>query len=234
MNFIKRNIPNCITISNLLFGLSSIYYCLYFDDIEKSSYCIFFGAILDFFDGYFARLLDVKSNIGKQLDSLSDMVTFGIAPGFIILQLIMCLDEYNFYESTIIIIISSTIPICAGIRLSKFNINDNQSISFIGLPTPITGIFIASIPLIQIFYSIKMSANLLLGSSLFLSFLMISNLPLLSLKSLTINDLKNKNNIIVLLLIFLSILLLCIFHFIAIPFIVILYLTLSIINNLTK
>ena len=88
MNAIKRNVPNLITLGNLTCGLLSI--VLSFEvELEVSAAFIFFGAILDFFDGFTSRLLKVSSEIGKQLDSMADLITFGLAPGFIIYKLIL-------------------------------------------------------------------------------------------------------------------------------------------------
>ena len=138
MNAIKRNIPNAITCLNLLFGCIAIVY-VFHNRLTDASWMIIFAAIADFFDGMAARLLKVSSPIGKELDSLADMVSFGVAPGMIIYELIGT-SPYNW--------IGLLIPVFAAIRLAKFNIDTRQTFYFIGLPTPANALFIASFPLI--------------------------------------------------------------------------------------
>jgi len=147
MNEIKRNVPNLITLGNLTCGLLSI--VLAFEGkLEVAAAFIFFGAILDFFDGFASRLLNVSSEIGKQLDSMADMVTFGVAPGIIIYKLIS--ESNNHYE--FLVYAAFILPIFSSIRLAKFNIDSRQTSSFIGLPVPAAAIFIASLPILGINY----------------------------------------------------------------------------------
>ena len=87
MHALKKNIPNFITLGNLTFGLFAILFT-FNSDLKVASFCIFFGAFLDFFDGLSARILNIQSDLGKQLDSMADIITFGIAPGFIMFQLL--------------------------------------------------------------------------------------------------------------------------------------------------
>lgn len=138
MNAIKRNIPNAITCLNLLFGCMAIVY-VFHNRLPDASWMIVCAAIADFFDGMAARLLKVSSPIGKELDSLADVVSFGVAPGMMLFQLI---GTYPFNW------IGLLIPIFAAIRLAKFNIDTRQTFYFIGLPTPANGLFIVSFPLI--------------------------------------------------------------------------------------
>ena len=155
MNNIKRNIPNLITIGNLTCGLFAIIFSFQ-GDLASSSLCIFFGAFLDFFDGFIARILNVSGEFGKQLDSLADMTTFGIAPGFVLFQFIFYLENNiilshsmemeNFFFPSIIAL---GIPILSAYRLAKFNLDKRQTNLFIGLPTPALGIFFAAIPQID-------------------------------------------------------------------------------------
>ena len=147
MNAIKRNVPNLITLGNLTCGLLSI--VLAFEGkLEVAAAFIFFGSILDFFDGFASRLLNVSSEIGKQLDSMADMVTFGVAPGIIIYKLIS--ESNNHYE--FLVYAAFILPIFSAIRLAKFNIDSRQTSSFIGLPVPAAAIFIASLPILGINY----------------------------------------------------------------------------------
>ena len=236
MNAIKRNIPNLITLSNLVFGILAIIMA-FKGNLIYSGFLIFAGSFLDFFDGFTARLLNVNSEIGKQLDSFADMITFGLAPGIIMYHLIL-LQPFNhlyYFESFFeISYIAFLIPIFSSIRLAKFNINTKQTSSFFGLPTPASAIFIASLPIIINNYKTEFSIELLIGITITLSLLLVSELPLFSLKIKSDEQLKSTKNIIRLLFLVKSIILLFIFHIAAIPFIVILYIFLSILNNLLK
>ena len=229
MNAIKRNVPNLITLGNLTCGLLSI--VLAFEGkLEVAAAFIFFGAILDFFDGFASRLLKVDSEIGKQLDSMADMVTFGVAPGIIIYKLIS--ESNNHYE--FLVYAAFILPIFSSIRLAKFNIDSRQTSSFIGLPVPAAAIFIASLPILVINYETKFSIDLLIGTTIILSLLLVSELPLFSLKISKGEALKSQLNIIRIIFLISSLILLFVLEFAAIPFIVILYIFLSIINNLIK
>ena len=237
MNFIKRNIPNLITLGNLTCGLLSI--VLAFEEkLAVAGTFIFYGAILDFFDGFSARLLKVNSELGKQLDSMADMVTFGVAPGIIIFRSILSQPSLgvagDYYEYLIIALIGFLIPIFSAIRLAKFNIDSRQTTFFIGLPTPAAAIFIASLPIIGANYGIWLSTELLIGTTVILSLLLVAEIPLFSLKISKGENIKSQLNIIRILFLISSVILLFVLQFASIPFIVILYIFLSIINNLIK
>tara|TARA_B100000497_G_C7660842_1_gene398047 strand:+ start:894 stop:1592 length:699 start_codon:yes stop_codon:yes gene_type:complete len=232
MNSIKRNIPNLITLGNLFCGLVAIVSSLN-NNLYFAGTFIFFGAILDFFDGLSARLLKVSSETGKQLDSMADMVTFGVAPGMIMFQMIKL---SNIDENAYIAYIGFIITIFSAIRLAKFNIDTKQTSSFIGLPTPAAAIFIASLPIISK-HNITIQFNdskFLIVTSIILSLLLLAKLPLFSLKIKKGEDWKNKENIIRIIFLISCVILLFGFEFAVIPFIVILYIFLSILNNLIK
>ena len=248
MERIKKNIPNLITLGNLTCGLLSILFA-FEGNLALAGAFIFYGAILDFFDGFAARLLKVNSEIGKQLDSMADMVTFGVAPGILMYQLIAMTNENPLvnpsggiapYDITgishelTISLIAFLIPIFSAIRLAKFNIDTRQISSFIGLPTPAAAIFIASLPIIGANYYTNFSLELLIVSTVILSILLVAELPLFSIKISKGETLKNQLNIIRIAFLISSVILLFILKFAAIPFIVILYIFLSIINNLIK
>ena len=239
MNAIKRNIPNIITLTNLFCGLCAIIFAFQ-GNLPLASFCIFAGAFFDFFDGLAARLLKVTGKLGKQLDSMADMVTFGVAPGMILFQLIYYSQTISFFQSDIKdpnlfpAILAFLLPIFSAIRLAKFNIDTKQTSSFIGLPTPAAAIFIASLPIIETNYGIWLSTELLIVSTIILSLLLVANLPLFSLKMKKRENWKNKENIIRIIFLISCLILLFIFEYAAIPFIVILYIFLSIINNLIK
>ena len=239
MNAIKKNIPNLITLANLTCGLFAITFSFQ-GNLINASILIFLGAFFDFLDGFFARILNATKEFGKQLDSMADMVTFGVAPGFLFFHFIFYLDNdiifrYSMQNSNFFFPASLAflIPIFSAYRLANFNIDNKQKHSFIGLPTPALAIFIASIPHIDfnkfpMFTDIK----LLIIITIIMPFLLISRMPLFSLKFNTHNEIKSRLNIIRILFILAAIILFFLFKFAAIPFIVILYLILSIINNI--
>ncbi|MDC1024935.1 CDP-alcohol phosphatidyltransferase family protein [Flavobacteriales bacterium] len=155
MNAIIRNIPNYITIANLFCGVLSII-STFSNQLSLAAFFIFLGIFLDFFDGFFARLLKIENEFGLQLDSLADLVTSGLAPSFILFKLLNANNTTQLFGKfsfeipfSDISLIAFLIPIFAALRLANFNIDKNQKNSFIGLPTPMTAIFIASIPLIK-------------------------------------------------------------------------------------
>lgn len=240
MNAIIRNIPNYITIANLFCGVLSII-STFSNQLSLAAFFIFLGIFLDFFDGFFARLLKIENEFGLQLDSLADLVTSGLAPSFILFKLLnannttQLLGEFSFDTPfSSISLIAFLIPIFAALRLANFNIDKNQKNSFIGLPTPMTAIFIASIPLIksEFFNSIYSNTSTLCIISVVLSILMISKLNLFSIKVNFQENLSSQLNMMRLFMLISSLILLFFFNLAAIPFIVVLYIILSIINNL--
>jgi CDP-diacylglycerol--serine O-phosphatidyltransferase len=209
-----------------------------------SGFAIMAAALFDFCDGFAARLLHVKSELGKQLDSLSDVVSFGVAPGVIMFELMLLgeslwkygIHDYVFY-------ISLLIPVCSALRLAKFNIDVRQTDSFIGLPTPATGLLIATLPAMimrkyqsPLFpfndYLLHFVLNpwVLIGGTLLLSFLMVSGLPLFAMKFNSASWKKNKLRYI---FIIISLLLILLFFFTAIPFIILAYILISVIKYFT-
>lgn len=235
---IKKHIPNSITCGNLLCGCLAIV-SAFQGDLLLSAYLVGIAALFDFFDGFTARILNVHSEIGKQLDSLADMVTFGVVPGVVMYHLLLSAfagDGIN------IITICSVytaflIPVFSALRLAKFNIDTRQSSSFIGVPTPANAMLICSLPLIQFFQptiggfstaTIIENKYFLLGLTLLMSFLMVAELPLFALKFKNFGWADNKIRYSFL---FISLLLLFVFQFIAIPFIIFLYIILSVIQS---
>ena len=239
MNRIKRNIPNLITLANLNCGLFAIIFAFQ-GNLTTASLCIFLGAFLDFLDGLAARILKVSSEFGKQLDSMADMVTFGVAPGFLFFHfmfhlnndVIFCnsIDKNNFFFSSLLALL---IPIFSAYRLANFNIDSKQTNAFLGLPTPVLAIFIAAIPHIDsdqfpMFSDIKLLTIL----AIIMPLLLIVKMPLFSLKFDKNESIKSRVNICRILLVLAAAVLFFIFQFAAIPFIVILYLILSLLNNI--
>ena len=213
-----KQIPNLFTLLNLFLGVTAIIFILqtgetisFFDTeglvkvhlpekITWGAILIFCAAIVDFLDGFLARLFKAPSAMGKQLDSLSDVVSFGVAPGLIIYQLlrISYAQEQNGLDISIAWLLPALIiPCAAAWRLAKFNIDESQQYSFKGLPTPSAGMLIASLPMMIWFPSIDVIAFVYNKWILYLiiiviSFLMVSNLPLMNLK---FNDISLKNNL---------------------------------------
>ena len=240
---LKRHIPNFITSLNLVCGCLSIV-AAFNHQLAWSAYFIGMAAILDFLDGMIARLLNVSSEIGKQLDSLADVISFGLAPGIILFQMItvgFAADYIPWGErGWHVLILSSAaflIPVFSAIRLAKFNIDLRQTDSFIGLPTPANAIFIASLDLIleiQLYKldiavaSLLYNPYVLIGIGGLMSALLVCELPLFSLK---FKNIKWKGNQIRYIFILLSLCLLIYFEFLGIPMAIFLYLLLSMINN---
>lgn len=233
---IKKHIPNAITCCNLLCGCLAIVQ-IFEGNLVLASYLVGLAAIFDFFDGFFARLLNVSSTIGKDLDSLADMVTFGVVPGFMIFQLLRkSIEIYNQNNDPIssnIAIVAFIIPIISAIRLAIFNNDTRQTESFIGLPTPANAILISSIPLIleQNNFEFILNPLFLVLLSMALSFLLIAEIPLFALK---FKHFGWKDNEIRFVFLGLSLLLMITLQFVGIPLIIILYLVMSLINNIIK
>ncbi|ACU05268.1 MULTISPECIES: CDP-diacylglycerol--serine O-phosphatidyltransferase [Pedobacter] len=217
---IKKHIPNAITCANLFSGCIGIVYA-FNGALEIAAYFVLLSGIFDFFDGFAARLLHVKSNIGKELDSLADMVSFGFLPGVVMFQLLKtsdCTFPYLPYLGFIITVFSA-------LRLAKFNIDSRQTEDFIGLNTPMNTIFIVSLPFIRKDYPLIVgSAPLLFGLTLILSWLLVSEIKIFSLKFSSATWAKNKIKYIFLLL---SAILVIFLNFSAVPFILLLYIGLS-------
>jgi len=186
---LKKYIPNTITSFNLLSGAGSII-CTFSNNYEWALLFILFAAIFDFFDGFAARLLDVKSEIGKELDSLADDISFGLAPAILMYHK---MDNMAGCPK-ILIYIPLILAAFSAVRLAKFNIDYRQTESFIGLPTPASSILLSSmicmssinyIPSLENYYMIPIL-------SILFSILLISNIPMFSLK---FHDYTIKNNL---------------------------------------
>jgi CDP-diacylglycerol--serine O-phosphatidyltransferase len=185
---------------------------------------VLLSGIFDFFDGFAARLLNVKSNIGKDLDSLADMVSFGFLPGVVMYQLLSQSD----YASPYLPYLAFIITVFSALRLAKFNNDTRQTEDFIGLNTPMNTLFIVSLPFIQKDYpSVINSTLLLIGLTALLSWLLVSEIRIFSLKFSSTSWAQNKIKYIFLII---SALLLPFLKFAAIPFILVLYIGLSILH----
>ncbi len=204
---------------------------LFQNNLVYASYLIWLAALLDFFDGFFARLLKAYSPMGKELDSLADMVSFGVLPSLILFMLIKE-STTNIYLPFLALIMAAF----SALRLANFNIDQRQSETFIGLPTPANAIFISSLPIIiyyqDMFFSLYlMNVWVLLFITLVFSFLLVAELPLFSLKFKNYKWSENKIRFSFLII---SILVLLFFKIIAVPIIIVLYIIVSLIQNSTR
>ncbi|WP_131536777.1 CDP-diacylglycerol--serine O-phosphatidyltransferase [Pedobacter nototheniae] len=216
----KRHIPNAITCANLFSGCIGIVFA-FKGELQITAYFVILSGIFDFFDGMVARTLNVKSNIGKDLDSLADMVSFGFLPGVVMFQLLKSSD----YTSEFLPYLAFFITIFSALRLAKFNNDERQTQDFIGLNTPMNTLFICSLPFIAVDYpSIINSTMLLIGVIAITSFLLISEIKIFSLK---FNNLSWQANKVKFIFLMLSALLIAALKFAAIPFVLVLYIGLS-------
>ncbi len=225
---IKKHIPNFITLLNLLCGCIAVVYVAN-NQFEMAFYFVSLGIFLDFFDGFFARLFKVSSPLGLQLDSLADMVTSGVVPGFVMYKLLLTFTNHNQYIAYFGFII--TLGACY--RLANFNIDTRQTDSFIGLPTPANTLFIMSLPLLFIenYFYFKAIHAILLIITLLSTYIMNAEIPLFSLKIKKISFAGNQLQIIFLLI---STLLLVFFQFLGVALVIIFYVLLSVLRNKYK
>lgn len=251
-------LPNLFTLLNLFFGCLAIVFAtqsglaLMYDSsgmpvtdnmgnpfinipekIWMASIFIFAAAVIDFLDGFVARLLKAGSEMGKQLDSLADVVSFGVAPSIIVYQFLrLCYaQQEDGLEISIVFLLPAFILPCAGAyRLARYNIDPQQSDAFKGLPVPSAGMVIASFPLVYWFAAEAWTLNLLLNKwfwyalIIVLSWLMVSRLPLLSLK---FKDYSFKNNLPKWLLAVIAVVLIVLLKWLAIPAIIAAYIIIS-------
>ena len=255
---IKKHIPNILTLTNLFCGILAIKVG-FSEHYYLAGFFVIIGAFFDFFDGFAARLLKVQGELGKHLDSLADMVTFGVAPGVVIYSFLS-----SFIEDSYIPYISFVIPLLSAVRLAKFNLDSNQSDKFIGLPTPANALFFVFIPLVFVLeslgwdyptvlthmngdyvsrplvtYSLSTSETLkyfiIVGILLF-SYLLNAPIEMIALKFKSFGWKGNEIRFVflALCLVIISLSLLISSVFVSVPIIILLYIILSIINNLFK
>lgn len=218
---IKKHIPNAITCANLFSGCVGIVFA-FKGELQTAAYFVALSGIFDFFDGFAARLLHVKSAIGKELDSLADMVSFGFLPGVVMFQLLKTSD----FTSAYLPYLGFILTVFSALRLAKFNIDTRQTEDFIGLNTPMNTLFIVSLPFIQTDYPVIIGSTLfLLGVTVVNSWLLVSEIKIFSLKFSSTNWAQNKFKWIFLIL---SAMLIVALKFVAIPFVLILYISLSV------
>ncbi|MGN8069155.1 CDP-diacylglycerol--serine O-phosphatidyltransferase [Mucilaginibacter sp. SG564] len=226
---VKKHLPNAITCANLFSGCIGIVFAFQ-GNLIIAAYAIFLSSIFDFFDGLASRVLNSYSFIGKDLDSLADMVSFGFLPSAILYELYLKAPQID-HISPYLCYVAFLITVFSALRLAKFNNDTRQSDSFIGLPTPANAIFIASLPLImQQYHGLDvyiLNPYVLTVLVVVMCVLLVSEIPLMSLKFK--NRDFNKNIFRYLLLLFSAILILF-FKFVAVPVVIFIYITLSLIQ----
>lgn len=245
-----RHIPNLFTLLNLIFGCLAIVATLQngiiiqyaadgtqlIDIPEKiwmASLFIGLAALVDFLDGFVARLFNASSALGKQLDSLADVVSFGVAPAMILYQFLRMsiAQQEDGLNTSIIWLVPAFILAAAGAwRLAKFNLDDSQAYGFKGVPIPAVGLMVASLPLIywnnhsQLIADILFNKWFLYGLIIFLSWLMVSNLPMMALK---FKDFTVKNNLPKFILLAVAVIAALFLQWMAVPVVFIMYIILS-------
>lgn len=255
-----RNLPNILTLFNLFLGCIAIIY-IYYDhmvifDAQRTTYvnmgkmeiaglCIFLAAVVDFLDGFVARLLQAQSALGKQLDSIADAVTFGLVPGLMMYQLIArsyyaSADAFDYpvlYYS-----IGFIITLGAAYRLAKFNVDDRQSEVFIGMPTPAMALIVASLPILILRDEFGLAETLnnkwvLMAMAGLLTYLMVSEIPMMSLKIKSWQWRENRWAVALLILCgIIAIICVAILQsvYIIIPLLITTYILLSILKNIVE
>jgi len=255
-----KHIPNLFTLLNLFFGCIAVIFTLqngitimynadgaqYVGIPEKMGIAALFiglAGLIDFLDGLVARIFKATSPIGKQLDSLADVVSFGVAPGMILYQFLrmsFARQENGLDISPVWFLPALLFPCAAAFRLARFNVDDTQRYGFKGVPVPAAGILVASLPLIY-WYSgndtvitLLLNKWLLYGVILLVSWLMTSSLPIMALK---FKDYSVKGNLPKLILLVLAIVAAIFLRWLAVPVVFIFYIIVSLASetkNITK
>jgi|TARA_B110000014_G_C20111550_1_gene585718 CDP-diacylglycerol--serine O-phosphatidyltransferase len=244
----KKHIPNIITLLNLFCGSIAVLFAVE-GNLFMAAVFVILGIIFDFFDGFAARILDVKSELGLQLDSLADMVTSGVVPGIVLFKLFekslgdfpysydFTSKEWNDDITSILPLVGLLVTLASCYRLANFNIDSRQTESFIGLPTPANTLFILSLPMILLTNDVAWVNDLILnpwfliGLTLFSCYMLNAEIPLFSLKMKTYGF---KENAVKYVFLIISVIMLILLQFMAIPLIIVLYVLISLFMNLKK
>lgn len=246
---LKRHIPNIVTLLNLFSGCIAVIFAVYGNFVAAAIF-VFLGIFFDFFDGLLARKLNVQSPLGIQLDSLADLVTSGVVPGIIIFKLISLtvdapdystyIDSWNSvfhwqgFKLSVLPLIGLFIPLASAYRLAKFNLDEDQQTYFKGLPVPANTLVILSLPLIleyqnnDVMNSIIINKWFLIVLTLLSCYLLNSSIKLFALK---FKDWSFKANATRYIFLLLSVTLIVLLQFAAIPLIIALYIILSLLDR---
>ena len=245
---IKRFIPNFVTLLNLFCGSIAVLFAVN-NDFVSAAFFVFLGIFFDFFDGFLARKLSVQSELGVQLDSLADMVTSGLVPGIVMFKLIALATnepamasgnewagsmQWSGFNIALFPLIGLFVTLASAYRLAKFNIDEDQQTYFKGLPTPANTLLIVSLPLIMEFQNSDAMNAIILNKwfliilTMLSCYLLNSNIKLFALK---FKDWSFKTNAVRYIFIILSLVLLIVFQFAAIPLVILLYICLSLVSK---
>ena len=214
----KKHIPNLLTCMNLLVGAVGILYVLSGEETPVI-YFVALAGLFDLLDGFIARLLNVQSAIGKQLDSLADLISFGLLPSFFMLKWIQASSEFYW--------IALIIAVFSAVRLANFNVDESQSDSFKGLPTPANALMLTSLVLIPF----ELHVYTLISICVFSSIMLVSPLRLIALKFSSYGWKGNEERWLLLIGV---IGMLAVFQETSIPFIIPFYILISLVSNLIK
>ncbi|MEP3211497.1 MAG: CDP-alcohol phosphatidyltransferase family protein [Maribacter sp.] len=247
----KRHLPNLITLLNVFCGCVATVFAV-LNQLELAAVFVFLGIIFDFLDGLAARVLDVKSELGLQLDSLADVITSGLVPGIVMFQLLaMSMSggwnvdlsseaaDATFWVGLKVAplpFVGFLITMASAYRLAKFNIDENQVASFIGLPTPANALLILSLPLILLYQhndflnGIILNQWFLIGVTLLSAFLLNSKIELFALK---FDNWNFQDNALRYIFIIVSLVLLVTMKFLAVPVIIAFYILSSLISKVS-
>ena len=216
---ITRHIPNFLTCCNLICGSIGVVFVLN-GNLTSAAYFVWVACVFDFFDGFAARILKVSSPIGKELDSLADMVSFGLLPAMVMYRMLLESISHEYLPY-----VAFSIAVFSALRLAIFNIDETQHDSFKGLPTPANALFITSLPLLTGNIAIALFEPWILCVIVVTSsYLLVSGIPLFALKFKSVAWKENKIRFTFLIL---SVLLLATLKIAAIPVIILLYIGLS-------
>ena len=245
----KKQIPNALTLLNLFCGSIAVILAVN-NNFVTAALFVFLGVFFDFFDGFAARKLNVQSELGLQLDSLADMVTSGLVPGIVMFKLLaLTLENEIVIEGTwvsnnldihfnlpLLPLLGLLITLASAYRLAKFNLDEDQQTYFKGLPTPANTLLIISLPLIIEFQNSNAINSIILNPwflvilTLVSCYLLNSSIKLFALK---FKNYSFKDNSIRYIFILLCVVLLIVLKFAAIPLIILLYILMSVLDNLT-
>ncbi|MEP5340327.1 MAG: CDP-alcohol phosphatidyltransferase family protein [Algibacter sp.] len=245
----KKYIPNTLTLANLFCGCVAVIFVVN-NNFVSASLFVFLGIFFDFFDGFFARKFNVQGELGLQLDSLADMVTSGLVPGLVMFKLLGLTDSswgnshdnkmiesiFQITDSGFLPLLGLSITLASAYRLAKFNIDTEQQSFFKGLPTPANTLLIVSLPLIMEFQNNDFINAIILNKWFLIiltgvsCYILNANIKLFALK---FKNYSFKDNVVRYVFILLCIVLLIVLQFAAIPVIILLYIIMSVLDNLT-
>ncbi len=245
----KKHIPQFITMLNILCGCIATLFAV-LNMLELAAFFVFLGIVFDFFDGLAARLLDAQSELGIQLDSLADLITSGLVPGIVMFQLFAMSQTGGWnldlsagsetmtwigFKITFLPFLGFLITLASAYRLAKFNIDENQVTSFIGLPTPANALFILSLPLILLYQGNDFLNTIILNPwflviiTIMSSYLLNSRIELFTLKFM---NWSFKDNALRYIFVIVSLVLLLTMKFVAVPVIVLFYIVSSLVYKI--